>query len=168
MTGPRVISLDEAERQQRRAQSVGGDYVPPGEPAYVPAYTKGLISLTGGELLKREFPRRETLLAPWLPNKGLAMIYAERGIGKTWIGLGVAHTVAGAGSFLRWRAQARKRVVYIDGEMPPRTSNTASQRWWKAPISRPRKAPSNSSLPTCSRTACPISPTPARSVSMTA
>lgn len=46
------------------------------------------------------------------------MLFAERGIGKTWIGLNIAHAVAGGGQFLRWSASLPRRVVYIDGEMP--------------------------------------------------
>jgi DNA-binding transcriptional ArsR family regulator len=92
---------------------------PPEAPAgYIPAYHKGLVTLTGAELLTREFPAREFLLSPWLPSKGLAMIFAERGIGKTWVGLNIAHATAGGGSFLRWSASRPCRVVYIDGEMP--------------------------------------------------
>ena len=69
-------------------------------------------------MLKREFPAREMLLSPLLPSKGLAMLFAERGIGKTWVGLNIAHAVSGGGSFLRWQASLPRRVVYIDGEMP--------------------------------------------------
>lgn len=90
----------------------------PASTEYVPAYTKGLVSLTGAELLQREFPARELILSPWLPTKGLTMIYAERGIGKTWVSLNVAYAVVGGGSFLRWQAPERRKVVYIDGEMP--------------------------------------------------
>ncbi|UZX11638.1 AAA family ATPase [Methylocystis sp. MJC1] len=85
---------------------------------FAPAYQRGLVTLTGAELLKRDFPAREFLLSPWLPSKGLAMIFSERGIGKTWIGLNIAHAMAGGGEFLRWRASRPSRVVYIDGEMP--------------------------------------------------
>jgi putative DNA primase/helicase len=90
------------------------------EGLYVPAYHKGLISLTGEELIKTEFPPREMLLSPLLPSKGLAMLFAERGIGKTWVGLNIAHAVSGGGSYLRWQARSPRRVVYIDGEMPAR------------------------------------------------
>jgi AAA domain/IclR helix-turn-helix domain len=65
-------------------------------------------------------PPREMILSPWLPEKGLAMIFAERGIGKTWIGLNTAYCIAGGGSFLRWHAIRPRRVLYIDGEMPAR------------------------------------------------
>src|SRR5262249_2387718 len=88
------------------------------QPEYVPAYKKGLVTLTGAELLRKEFPPPEMILSPWLPEKGLAMIFAERGIGKTWIGLNIAHAVAGGGLFLGWRVPRPRRVVYLDGEMP--------------------------------------------------
>src|SRR5436190_18933884 len=64
---------------------------------YVPAYVRSLVSLTGAQLLERPFPPREMILSPWLPEQGLAMIYAERGIGKTWVGLNVGHAVSGGG-----------------------------------------------------------------------
>lgn len=88
---------------------------------FVPAYTKSLVALTGAELLKRDFPPRAMILDPLLPEKGLAMVFAERGIGKTWVGLNIAHAVGGGGAFLRWRAPQPRRVVYIDGEMPAAT-----------------------------------------------
>jgi putative DNA primase/helicase len=87
-------------------------------PEFVPAYTKCLISLTGAELLQKEFPPCEMIFSPWLPEKGLVMVFAGRGIGKTWFGLNIAHSVAGGGFFLGWHAPKPRRVVYIDGEMP--------------------------------------------------
>jgi putative DNA primase/helicase len=61
---------------------------------------------------------REMLLAPVVPEKGLAMLYAPRGTGKTFLALGIAYAVATGGQILRWRAPARHRVLYLDGEMP--------------------------------------------------
>ena len=71
-----------------------------------------------GEFLKAVFPRREMILNPVLPTQGLAMVYAPRGLGKTFFALGLAHAIAGGGSFLRWNAPKERRVLYIDGEMP--------------------------------------------------
>jgi AAA domain len=90
-------------------------------PAYIPAYTKGLQVLDAKQLLTAVFPPRTNILAPWLPDKGLAMIYAPRGVGKTWVALAIAHAVASGGGFLRWRAPRPRRVLYIDGEMPAST-----------------------------------------------
>ena len=107
----------ESQRIQSK-QKVFHVAAPAPAPEYAPAYQSGLVSLTGADLLQREFPAREFLLSPWLPSKGLAMVFAERGIGKTWVGLNIAHATAGGGGFLRWRATRPSRVVYIDGEMP--------------------------------------------------
>jgi hypothetical protein len=89
--------------------------------AYVPAYKKGLKVLDAKELLTAVFPPRTLMLAPWLPEKGLAMIYAPRGVGKTWVALGIAHAIASGGEFLCWRAPQPRRVLYVDGEMPAAT-----------------------------------------------
>ena len=53
--------------------------------------------MTAAELLKMEIPLRRTLLMPWLPEKGAAMLYAPRGLGKTYLSLSVAYAVASGG-----------------------------------------------------------------------
>jgi putative DNA primase/helicase len=71
------------------------------------------------EFLNRQFPERQLLLAPWLPSRGLAMIHAPRGIGKTHVALGTAWAVAAGGGFLRWTTPSGAfRVLLLDGEMP--------------------------------------------------
>ncbi|MBX9704535.1 MAG: AAA family ATPase [Silvanigrellaceae bacterium] len=40
------------------------------------------INLT--EFLNKKLAPREYLLAPWLPRAGLCMVYAARGVGKTF------------------------------------------------------------------------------------
>jgi hypothetical protein len=85
---------------------------------YMPAYRRELKILNAAELLTTKFPPRNLIMSPWLPEKGLTMIYAPRGVGKTWVALGIAHAIASGGQFLRWRAPSPKRVLYIDGEMP--------------------------------------------------
>lgn len=80
--------------------------------------TPPVIALEVGELLTRDFPPMEPLLAPWLRKQNLAMIHAKRGVGKTHLALGIAWAVAGGGRFLKWHAEKPSRVLYIDGEMP--------------------------------------------------
>ena len=77
-----------------------------------------LTPLTVEEFLSREFPPRERILAPWLPVKGLAMIHAYRGIGKTLLAWWIAYTIATGGEFLGWRADRPRKVLLFDGEMP--------------------------------------------------
>lgn len=72
-----------------------------------------------GAFLSLDLPPRENLLSPWLPRQGLAMIFAPRGVGKTFVALNVAYAVASGGTmFGRWSAPAAESVVYVDGEMP--------------------------------------------------
>lgn len=79
---------------------------------------RGLRAMSLQEILALDLPPREHLLDPWLPCQGLAMIYAPRGIGKTWVSLWIAYAIASGSSCLRWRASKPAGVLYIDGEMP--------------------------------------------------
>jgi RecA-family ATPase len=71
------------------------------------------------DFVKRDFPPRENLLSPWMAAKGLAMVFAPRGVGKTHFALGVAYAVAAGGSFMKWGADKPRKVLLLDGEMPP-------------------------------------------------
>lgn len=71
--------------------------------------------------LSQEIAPKKLILSPWLPEQGLAMIYAPRGIGKTYVALSIAYAVATGGAIFGWRAPEQKRVLYIDGEMPSRS-----------------------------------------------
>ncbi|RUW17669.1 AAA family ATPase, partial [Mesorhizobium sp. M1E.F.Ca.ET.041.01.1.1] len=62
-------------------------------------------------------PPREKLMAPIIPEKGLIEIYAPRGVGKTFLSLGIAIAVATGTDFLRWTVPRPRRVLYVDGEM---------------------------------------------------
>lgn len=77
-----------------------------------------LVAINLHELLTRDIPPREHVLAPILPTQGLAMMYAPRGVGKTQVALGIAYAVASGGRFLQWSAPTARRVLYLDGEMP--------------------------------------------------
>jgi hypothetical protein len=66
-----------------------------------------------------EVPEIEKVIDPWLPSKGLAMIYAWRGIGKTLLALSCAYAIATGTPLLKW-GTLKKRVLYVDSEMPVR------------------------------------------------
>jgi putative DNA primase/helicase len=70
------------------------------------------------QFLQLSIKAREMLLDPILPEKGLAMLYAARGTGKTHVALGIAFAVATGTEFLKWKAPKPRRVLLIDGEMP--------------------------------------------------
>jgi len=69
-------------------------------------------------LLATVFPPRENIVAPWLPVQGLAMVYAMRGIGKTFFALFVAYAIAAGKPVFGWTVPRPRSVLYIDGEMP--------------------------------------------------
>ena len=70
------------------------------------------------DFLSLDIPPREMLLAPILPERSLAMLYAPRGLGKSWLALSIGLTVASGQPLLRWTAPRKRNVLYIDGEMP--------------------------------------------------
>jgi putative DNA primase/helicase len=57
------------------------------------------------------------MLTPWLREKGTAMIYSPRGVGKTLLNLSAGYAIASGGTFLDWSAPEPRRVLYVDGEM---------------------------------------------------
>lgn len=84
-----------------------------------------IVSVTLSRLLAMELPPRQNILNPWLPRAGLCMVYAERGIGKTFFALEVALAIAYGDSFLGFDAPNPRAVLYLDGEMP---ANTMQER----------------------------------------
>jgi hypothetical protein len=80
-----------------------------------------LRALTAAEFLGLSLPLRQMVLEPWLPEKGLAMLYSPRDVGKTLLGLTSAYVIAVGAAFIGFHAPEPRRVLYIDGEMPART-----------------------------------------------
>src|SRR6266508_1177128 len=80
--------------------------------------TQGFTPLDLDELFALDIAQRGMVLDPIIPEKGLALLYAVRGTGKTHVALGIAHAVATGGKFLNWRAPSARRVLLVDGEMP--------------------------------------------------
>jgi putative DNA primase/helicase len=70
------------------------------------------------EFLSIQMPPREMLLDPILPERSLAMLYAPRGIGKSWLSLSMSLAMASGQPLLRWDAPRQRSVLYVDGEMP--------------------------------------------------
>lgn len=77
------------------------------------------IAITLNEFLERKLPEREFIIQPCLQKQGLVMIYAQRGIGKTYFALLLACSMANGVSLFggKWKISKKHRVLYIDGEM---------------------------------------------------
>ena len=78
----------------------------------------GLKWFSSAEFTSMKLKPREYVLGPILRTRGLAMLSAFRGVGKTQVAIGIAHAVATGGSFLMWNAPVARPVLYVDGEMP--------------------------------------------------
>jgi hypothetical protein len=77
-----------------------------------------LKSIGFDDFLAINMPPREMLLDPILPERSLGMLYAPRGVGKTLLALSIGLAVASGSPLLRWHVPRRRRVLYVDGEMP--------------------------------------------------
>jgi len=110
----------EAAARALRRHGYGGETGTDGPPGQEPSHSRGnsIKPVSIDDFLALEFPPRNNILSPWLPTQGLVMVYAHRGIGKTFFALSVAYAVTSGGNFLAWTAIDPVGVLYIDGEMP--------------------------------------------------
>ena len=77
-----------------------------------------LKAISMEEFLLSTLPERDYLLHPVIPEQGIVMLVAKRGIGKTFTALHMSLSVAGGLSLFNWHAPKARRVLYVDGEMP--------------------------------------------------
>lgn len=71
------------------------------------------------DFMQLQIPQAEYILHPILCERRHVMIYAPRGIGKTWFSLSLGYSAATGKTLIgRYPAMKPCRVVYIDGEMP--------------------------------------------------
>ncbi len=88
------------------------------EPVTLPT-KKSLVVIGCRAFMELDLPPRTNILSPWLPSQGLVLIHAARGIGKTYLAMLVAYTVAcGGKTVCEWEAPSPLGVLFIDGEMP--------------------------------------------------
>lgn len=79
-----------------------------------------LTSINIMNFLAMDIPPREYILHPVIQTQGLVMIYASRGIGKTFVSTTIAYAVAcGTSMFAgKWSCHKPRKVLFVDGEMP--------------------------------------------------
>ncbi len=74
--------------------------------------------LNGHDITNIKLPEREIIIGPFMPSASLSMLFAVRGIGKTWFCLQMALSISLGAKFFEWEVPKARRVLYIDGEMP--------------------------------------------------
>lgn len=79
--------------------------------------SKGLKCISLSDFVKLDIPKAKDLLSPWLTEQSSTMIYANRGVGKTFFSLNCAYALASGTDFLKYKATEKTSVIYLDGEM---------------------------------------------------
>jgi AAA domain len=87
------------------------------EPSWGECLRRGMCS--SSELASIDIRSPEPLVDDWLRGGDLGFIFAQRGIGKTWIGLDLAHGIAEKRDVGPWKVHTQAKCLYLDGEMPP-------------------------------------------------
>ena len=121
MSSASPLTRDEVQAmlRERAAQIPDGPGDVPQGTGTAKEEPQGVRCMNYQDFMDKAYPPRKLLLAPVIPSQGLCMLYAPRGVGKTFASLSIAHAVAsGGGVFGRWSAPDPARVLFIDGEMP--------------------------------------------------
>ncbi|HEV8695451.1 MAG TPA: AAA family ATPase, partial [Lysobacter sp.] len=86
----RIYGLVEGAVRDARRPGVSTPSVTPLNPV---ALDPGLRVVQLNEFLNENIPPREAIMSPWLLTQSLSMIYAWRGVGKTFIAMNIAYAV---------------------------------------------------------------------------
>ena len=108
-----------AEGASKENETAGGSQTENGSVANQ-EQSKQLVDfvISADALVKMDLPQREHLVTPFISTNSLNMIYAERGIGKTFFSLSLGLCLARGDDFLDYLVERPCPVLYIDGEMP--------------------------------------------------
>ena len=69
------------------------------------------------ELMTMDIAEDEIFLSPWLKAGSISMVYAKRGVGKTWFCLSLMLAISRGMQFGNWDVEKPVNCLYIDGEM---------------------------------------------------
>jgi AAA domain-containing protein len=72
---------------------------------------------SGQSLQKIDLPERRRLIGDWFLEADYGIIFGSRGLGKSWIALGLATALATKGTFGPYQSEVEFPVLYVDGEM---------------------------------------------------
>ena len=73
--------------------------------------------VSDSELAGLEIPKRESLMGDWFKAGDYGIIFGKRGLGKSWLAMGIARALAEGRAFGPWPCSTPRRVLYVDGEM---------------------------------------------------
>lgn len=75
-------------------------------------------TVSGSALQEMKIPERETLLSPFFRAGDYGIIFAPRGVGKSWLSLMISKALTEGGNLgSHWEAPVSKNALYLDSEM---------------------------------------------------
>lgn len=75
-------------------------------------------TVSGSALQDMQIPERETLLSPFFRAGDYGIVFAPRGVGKSWLSLMISKVLTEGGKLgSHWEAPVGKNVLYLDSEM---------------------------------------------------
>jgi DNA-binding NarL/FixJ family response regulator len=78
----------------------------------------GSVICVGESLNAVQIPPRQTIIESWFKEGDCGYVFAPRGLGKTWISLGLVVAISTGGKLGPWKSEVSWPVLYVDGEMP--------------------------------------------------
>jgi hypothetical protein len=105
------------EKAHKELDKILSKSAPRGETKWLT--TIDAATVCSSELASLTLKPRAPLLSNWLCEGDYGIIYARRGVGKTWLGQLIAKAVSIGGRVGEWEAPRPAKVLYVDGEMPP-------------------------------------------------
>ncbi len=73
--------------------------------------------LTDEALNALDIPQRPSLMGDWFKAGDYGVVFGRRGLGKSWLAMGLARALAEGRPFGPWDCPKARRVLYVDGEM---------------------------------------------------
>jgi hypothetical protein len=105
-------------RSGRPAADLRTELLTLAQPAPAPPQVDPFPDYDVEAFLRLQVAPRSWLAEGLIAERGLAMVHAKRGVGKTHFVLGLACAIAAGQPFLRYRVPAAAGVLLVDGEMP--------------------------------------------------
>ena len=112
-----TLALGGATKRDLLDAMVNAEVVRESEKSWADALNDAIVTST--ELHGLKLIPRKRLLGDWFCEGDLGFVFAFRGIGKTWLALGIAWALSTGGKLGEWEAHEKVKVLYVDGEMPP-------------------------------------------------
>lgn len=75
------------------------------------------VVINTAQLAEMDIPERDCLIEPFIMVPSLNMLYAKRGLGKTWVSFQAAISIATGRNLFAYKTKRKGRVLLVDGEM---------------------------------------------------